>query len=278
MLGTVLLCQGERGEAEKNLRLAGALSEGLLREKLNSEDDKVSSLRMVASSSMQLGIFYEGRDPQLAQQHYLRAIEVLGKLSKAAPADPKYLLQLGSVEYRLGLIAHVVGHPEDAATHFRRARETMALLVQPPKGAGDPPGPPGACEDTYATFLAVCPDESFRNPALAVELALKATSRAKDKSEYWTTLGAAYYRAGKVQEALAALKQAVELRKAPNGADLFLLALVHHRAGHLEEARTAYQQAIAWVQQHNADFLELRLLRAEAEVCVAPLAHPPANP
>jgi serine/threonine protein kinase/tetratricopeptide (TPR) repeat protein len=277
-LGTVLHRIGQSDEAEKQLRLAAEAAEALVQEKNVDKRLLAFRLRLLANTATELGLLYEGRDRRSAERWYQRAVEVLGTLTEMAPADPEYLLSCADAYFRLGTIAHIGGHKAAATAHFRRAREIYAPLVLPPKGGGEVPGPPGSCENDYAWFLAACPDESFRNPNQAVELALKATKRAPNKAEYWGTLAGAYCRAGRAKEAVAAIKHALELRKAPQPMDLFLLALASGRAGQPEEAMTAYQRAVNQLRHHDAVDLELRLLRAETEASLGVKGTLPAIP
>ena len=85
------------------------------------------------------------------------------------------------------------------------------------------------------------------------------------------TLGAALYRAGRYDEAIRRVQEAIRERGASPAAYAFL-SMAHHRLGHRQEA-------LRWLdllRQHQpstdpADFwyeLEVRLLRAEAEAVV----------
>jgi tetratricopeptide (TPR) repeat protein len=86
----------------------------------------------------------------------------------------------------------------------------------------------------------------MRKPCEALSLALTASRQTNNQSDL-NTLGAAYYRLGRWQEALDALNKAVKAG-GPKGAsphDAFLLAMSHHRLGHYADARRFYDQAVA---------------------------------
>jgi tetratricopeptide (TPR) repeat protein len=83
-------------------------------------------------------------------------------------------------------------------------------------------------------------------------------------------LGAALYRAGRHDEAVTRLREAVQARKGEGGpVDWFLLAVAHHHLNQPDKARQALEQG--WSLQQKAppggwlSRLEVELLRAEAE-------------
>jgi serine/threonine protein kinase/Tfp pilus assembly protein PilF len=115
--------------------------------------------------------------------------------------------------------------------------------------------------------LATCPDAELRDPAEAVRRARKAVQAQADEANGWTTLGAAYYRAGNSQAALDALARAVRLTKGGDSCDWFLAALAHGRRGEHKQARAWYQRAIQDMEQKRSRCAaddDLRRLRAEA--------------
>ena len=88
-----------------------------------------------------------------------------------------------------------------------------------------------------------------------------------------TTLGAALYRAGRYDQAIGRLEEAIRARGGVGlPGDWAFLALAHHRLGHrdlarrwldrLREHRPSEDPARYW------DELEIRLLRGEAEAVV----------
>jgi hypothetical protein len=59
---------------------------------------------------------------------------------------------------------------------------------------------------------------------------------------YLNTLGVAYYRVGKYEEALYTLGQSAKLRKEPIAADLAFLAMAHHQLGRKEQAQATLKR------------------------------------
>src|SRR5262249_48556561 len=66
-----------------------------------------------------------------------------------------------------------------------------------------------------------------------------------DNDIHLKTLGVAYYRMGRYEEAIDALGRAAKLRKEPSPADLAFLAMAHHQLGQKEQARAT----LAWLRE-----------------------------
>jgi tetratricopeptide (TPR) repeat protein len=148
-------------------------------------------------------------------------------------------------------IAHAaVGQCDKASADFSKA------LQLDPKNAG--------ANNAFAWLLANHPDPKKRDPQRAVQLARQAVERSPANGDYWSTLGAAYYRAGAWKEAVTALEKSIQLRKGANSFQWFFLAMAHHQLGHTEDARKYFDQAVQWMQKHQPEYEELRRFRAEA--------------
>jgi tetratricopeptide (TPR) repeat protein len=114
-----------------------------------------------------------------------------------------------------------------------------------------------------AWFLSMGPDPKFHNPARALELANKAVKLKPENGHCWGVLGAAYYRAGRGGEAVAALTKALHIQ-GDNGADYFLLAMTEWQLGQEEQARRRYRQAVEWMNARAPFDRRLTMLRNEA--------------
>jgi serine/threonine protein kinase/WD40 repeat protein/tetratricopeptide (TPR) repeat protein len=199
------------------------------------------------------------RAPEDAEAYHLRAHarERLGQWREAAedhsraitraPQRPVLLACRGRAYLR-------AGKRHKAAEDFRRA-------------AGR--GPDQA--NRVAWELATSPAPLDREPGLAVELATQAVRQAPESAAYWTTLGAAHYRAGQWEAGLRALEQAEKLApgKAP-GHNVLFMALCRHRLGDPVTARDNYDRGVRWCEEHRGKLSatqqrELQALRAEAE-------------
>jgi serine/threonine-protein kinase len=114
-----------------------------------------------------------------------------------------------------------------------------------------------------AWLLATSPDPMLRDAERAVQLAQKAV-RQKPTANYVTTLGVAYYRVGKLREAIENLETATKLPGGHLGECRFFLAMAHAQLGDKEKAKQHYQQALQWMQDHEPNDPELLQFRAEA--------------
>jgi tetratricopeptide (TPR) repeat protein len=76
------------------------------------------------------------------------------------------------------------------------------------------------------------------SPIRLAEAAVRGATESQ-KRNYLNTLGAALYRAGRYDEAIRRLEEAIQARPGGQGipADWSLLAMAHHRLGHREFAR-----------------------------------------
>jgi Flp pilus assembly protein TadD len=80
----------------------------------------------------------------------------------------------------------------------------------------------------------------------AVRLAERAVAARPNDSSLLNTLGGVLLRAGRAQEAIARLRQALQRRKSDQVSDELLLALAYQRLGQADEARRWLAQATAW--------------------------------
>jgi len=136
-------------------------------------------------------------------------------------------------------------------------------------------GTSNASTANKVAWACVLGPEGTADPEVPVRLAEAAVKGAPEngKAGYLNTLGAALYRAGRFDEAIRRLEEAIRLR---NGVtlpeDWEFLAMAHHRLGHRDEARRwldrlRNRQPSADPAQFWAE-LEIRLLRCEAEAVI----------
>jgi tetratricopeptide (TPR) repeat protein len=99
-------------------------------------------------------------------------------------------------------------------------------------------------------FLCVLRPQAAKDPALVVELALKAVNSDPDNAGYRFTLGAALYRAGDFDAAVRELNLAVEKDREGGSvqAKLFL-AMAHHQLKHPKAANDWYARALEQFRQ-----------------------------
>jgi uncharacterized protein HemY len=106
----------------------------------------------------------------------------------------------------------------------------------------------------------------FRDPQRSVELARKAVEQVPEDGSYWDTLGVAFYRAGKWQDAIDALQKSEELLPGEVlSSNAFFLAMAHWQLDQKEEARQWYDRAAEWMDHNRTQDEELQQFRAEVE-------------
>jgi tetratricopeptide (TPR) repeat protein len=263
LLGQMLQGEGRPDEAEEHFRQGQELVEKLVRNG-KDKDAQVEPRPLLAHCLYLRAALREEAKPAEARGLFAEALKVLSELSSESPGDVGRRSSVADAHYRLGVVAWAMARSREAGEHFRAAREAMTKLAAELPGGEAGPGDPGHNENELAWFLATCPDESFRDPRRAVELARKATTRAPLRGDFWDTLGAAYFRAGDFRAAVGALEKSVEIQKGAEPSDWFYLALAHQRLGDPAKARACYDKAVAWVEGHKSSGQTLRLLRAEA--------------
>ena len=122
------------------------------------------------------------------------------------------------------------------------------------------------CMADYAWMLAAATDPGHRDPLRAIELANELIRNTPKVRDVWTTVGAAHYRAGAWNDAIAALEKseaaAPGLFTAANG---FFLAMAYWQLGETEKGHEWYVKALRSVETTSQPTgRELALFRSEA--------------
>jgi Tfp pilus assembly protein PilF len=105
------------------------------------------------------------------------------------------------------------------------------------------------------------------------EIAVRGAVSTPDKADCLNTLGAALYRAGRCDEAIRQLADAIQARGGESGPhDWAFLAMAHLRLGDRDAARRWLDRLREHRPSEKADDfwdeLEIRLLRGEAEAVI----------
>ena len=179
-------------------------------------------------------------------QELKRYDQAIADYSKAVELNP----DCNEAWYNRGKVHHALTQYDKAIADYRKALELVRSHA-------------GKCNNV-AWLLATCPEERFRDPKQAVELAKRAVDLEPNNQLYRNTLGVAQYRAGDFQAAVEALNKSIELRKGGDSFDWFFLAMAHWRLDKKEEARRWYDKAVASMEKDSPQNEELRLFRAEA--------------
>jgi tetratricopeptide (TPR) repeat protein len=126
--------------------------------------------------------------------------------------------------------------------------------------------------DTVAGTCVLAPD-ALADFEQLVQLAERVWGNPRNRA-YLGTLGAALYRAGRFEAALARLSEAANMPSHKGtGRNSLFLAMAHQRLGHAEEAHKWLDRAVLWIEQAPASGpslswtqrAQLTILRGEAE-------------
>jgi tetratricopeptide (TPR) repeat protein len=121
--------------------------------------------------------------------------------------------------------------------------------------------------NNLAWSLATAPDENLRDPAKAVEYAMKAVERAPQNACFRGTLGSARYSAGDWKGAIADLEKAINFRNADdeaNASEGFFLAMAHWQISEKDEAHAWFERSVRWMEKGDKDDPELKRFRAQS--------------
>jgi serine/threonine protein kinase/Flp pilus assembly protein TadD len=193
-----------------------------------------------------------------ARQHLSVVLDEKGD-SDGAIAELRETIRLRSFapdHIFLGDMLARKGLRDEAIASYREAIECCRRAVSLN------PISPGSLND-LAWLLVTCPHVPLRDPAEGVKLARRAVELEPDDASHWNTLGVAYYRAGKWDEAVAALTKSVELNGGDSN-DYFFLATSHWQLGERKTARRCFDQAVQWMDKHKPTSRELSRFRTEA--------------
>jgi serine/threonine protein kinase/Tfp pilus assembly protein PilF len=253
-LGSLYWAMGRLPEAEQAYRRALAFCTGLV-----EDFPTVPAYRnYLARASLNLGhlLWGAGRLPE-AEQAYRKALAAEDCPGADPPPDAFSRLKGVESRYQLGQLLWQTDRLPEAQEEFGRvARDLSRLLDQLP----DHPG----AHHHLGWFLATCPDPALRDPGRAQELAWKAVALAPEVADCWNTLGAAHYRAGHYEAAVAALEKAAGLRPRGNGSGFFFLAMAHWRLGKKEQASRWYDRGVQELDQDRLRSAATARFRAEA--------------
>ena len=95
-------------------------------------------------------------------------------------------------------------------------------------------------------------------------MATKAFELEPTSGSYWNTLGAAHYRAGNWQDAIAALNKSVELDNGGTSSDWLFLSMSYWQLDNKDAARKWYAKAVDWMDRNKSNDQLLIRLRTEA--------------
>ncbi len=241
-LGMAKIATGDRDGAEMELRRAVELRTALSVEFPKSRDLRIE----LAINEAQLsGVLQMQHRLDQAENELRTSVLLFEELARSAPNDVTFTHYAVDSGRRLG---DLLAMQHDAMGAAKIYESLSSWQIATPAAA-----------NAMAWHLANCPLAERRNPARAIELAKQAVDGTPDEGSFWSTLGAAQYRAGDFQAALQSLKKAQQLL-----ADLgdsipgFLLAMTYFQLGQHDssereysQARTCFRNRPTWVQDDD---------------------------
>jgi tetratricopeptide (TPR) repeat protein len=246
---------GRAAEAEKSLSLAAALAEKCSAEIPANPDFRRQHAHLQIRQATRLAA---GGQTRQAEETFSKGLSLLAKLADDYPAVPEFRRELAQGLDLLGCLLVREGRKSAGAQTFRQVRQLREELIR------NLPEPVHVQE--MAWFLATCPDESFRDPKVALQMAERAVAFAPEQGDCWSALGIAHYRNGEWKKGEAALQQAIQLRSGGGCADWLFLAITCRQLGELGQARQWFEKAAAWMEQNQPVAEDLTRFRAEAEI------------
>jgi tetratricopeptide (TPR) repeat protein len=164
----------------------------------------------------------------------------------------------------------------DRARVYQQLKDYTKAVADLRKALDLDPGHAIAC-NTLAWLYVAGPAE-LRAPQEAVTLAQRAVAKEPGNSSSLNTLGVAFYRAGRFQEAATTLERnSKDLNNQAKGFDLVFLAMSYHQLGEAHKAGDCYDQAVAWQKQAKLsadDAAELDAFRTEAATLLGKAKNP----
>ncbi len=191
-----------------------------------------------------------------------KSFALLESLMTDFPERDQYRRELIFQRYLMGICYKSLGQPQLAREQYLRAIQLCRLTADLEVSA--------KTRNNCSCVLADCPDETLRDPDLAVAFAEKAVAADPQRAAYWNTLGIAYYRKGEWSKARTALERSIDRSRGGSPYDWFFLALTCHHLGEIERARDWRAKAIRWMDENHRQDEDLMRYRAEADALLGP--------
>ncbi len=193
------------------------------------------------------------------KQHYLAAGELIMLLPSAFETTGDAIIALKLLDqYRQDVDKQWGELPEKKLEKWRAA---VNELVN--KAAANCPDDANSL-NSVAWLAVVSSDAAVRQAALGVDLAERATRLDDQKGAYWNTLGLAYLRAERTEEAVTALQRSQSF-DTTDEYDTVMLAIAYARLSQPSKARENLEAAKLQYHKRGQKNAELEPFLAEAE-------------
>jgi WD40 repeat protein/tetratricopeptide (TPR) repeat protein len=220
--------------------------------------------------------------PADQKDEWRHELDKIDKDLAGKPKDPDLHARRGRLYYQLSRLNEALGElsralelRRDAQTLVWRGR-TYRALNKNAEAAADwraaleiqsVPADEAMICNNLAWFLAAGPAD-VRSPEEALKLASRAVRISPKQSMYMNTLGVAYYRLGRFDEAAETLRRNLE-QSDHSAHDLYFLAMTFRQLAQAVKARDYYTQAEYWLSINEKSLeppirAELESIRSEA--------------
>jgi serine/threonine-protein kinase len=206
-------------------------------------------------------LLYKLEEYKRANLLYQESASQLERLREVSGDSPRWRNELARTYSQWGGLLIESNAIQDSEQKFREARKHWQQLLT-------------FCSapeflHRAAWFYTNCADEKFRDPDEAIRLATRAKLESPQNADYWSTLGAAYFRNENFAKSIDALREAIRLRTEGDTRDWFFLAMAQWRKGEKAAAMESYQNGVKWIEVNRPANLELKQLRREVEKMLA---------
>jgi tetratricopeptide (TPR) repeat protein/tRNA A-37 threonylcarbamoyl transferase component Bud32 len=242
-------------------------------------------------------------DPQRMKRQVNREVEFWDRLAKTYPQVDAFRLDLAGSIYTLSTLERGTGDLDRSVKTAQRSVDLFTALVKQDPNRADYRreasyvlGAVGITHilrgdlttgiawqeraleldpnntrplNTIAWNLATYPDPKQRDLPKAIAVAKKAVAAEPRNSNYWNTLGVAYYRAGQYAEALPAFDKSMMLSHGGDGFDWFYVAMAHWKLHNPEKAIDYLRKAQEWRRTEHVAAKDLLGIDEEAQQLIA---------
>jgi WD40 repeat protein/tetratricopeptide (TPR) repeat protein len=208
-----------------------------------------------------------GPDPTARARSFLErkqwdaAEAAFEEAARARPFNLAIVLERGDLYAKRGLWSEAAAYYATTVKRYPDIAPLHEQLAVSQLLAGDLPGYRAACAEMLEHFKPIDDSTAAVHVAYACSLAADAVSdlagliQVAERSTRWVAsneraVGAVFFRAGGLQEALKRFDQAHSVFR-PRAWDWLFLAMIHSKLGHLDQAREMLVQADQWIA--NAD-------------------------
>ncbi len=122
--------------------------------------------------------------------------------------------------------------------------------------------------NTVAWYFVLPKSATVDEGIFASTMATRAIALTPEDATFQNTLALAWFRAGKLDEARAALEKSLSMNTAWPGADWYILALVCRQQGKADEAAGYLKKAMQWRLEKQPNHADLKSLEAEAQALI----------